>query len=138
MAGQRQDIETEFLQWAHPLTIISEHIRERNFRDVGWLSTPFRGEVVYPAEKRRTKEVVDALRSVKRDLDDFWAKVDQVVHTKCGELAGTDIADVLSEPHTLRRTPGWVDSSVPKKKSGKKTAQVNGATEPAYKPLSAF
>ncbi|CAG7932207.1 unnamed protein product [Penicillium olsonii] len=69
-----------------------------------------RGAFAYPIHKRRNKDNVEALRSAESRLDAFWAVIDQLMKAKAGDLHGTAVQALLSQPRTLQRTREWVES----------------------------
>lgn len=83
------------------------------------LSDPSGGKFTYPVEKRRIKENVAALRSAENHLDAFWAAVDQAMIGNTGDVSGTAVHDLLSQPRIFQRTPEWVEPTNPtQNKSG--------------------
>jgi hypothetical protein len=71
------------------------------------LAHPSDKRFFYPAEKRRSKETVDALRQAEANLDAFWDRFDGCLHAKAAGLSETALGRLLSQQRTLQRTPEW-------------------------------
>ena len=74
------------------------------------LGAPFEGRFFYPVEKRRTREITEAMRRAERNVDEFWANVDRFLVNKAGMSQHQAIRHLLSDNRILRRTPEWVDN----------------------------
>lgn len=70
---------------------------------------PTGGKFAYPIEKRRSKERVEILRRAESNLDDFWARFDEEMSRKAGNMETTALHRLLTRPRQLQRTPEWVD-----------------------------
>ncbi|KAH6959595.1 hypothetical protein BKA56DRAFT_600607 [Ilyonectria sp. MPI-CAGE-AT-0026] len=120
-----EDFKKGFADWGKPYTQLMHAFREQNLVGAAKLGEPFPGKFTYPFGKHRSKETVDALRRAESNLDIFWAKLDEVMHTKGPNLGGTALQRLLSQPRILRRTAEWVE---PEPTATKKTV------DPAFDP----
>ncbi|KAK9239237.1 hypothetical protein V1525DRAFT_56644 [Lipomyces kononenkoae] len=138
LASREDGIKKEFADRSKPWAKMIAALEEKNLAPVAKLGNPSDKKFAYPTEKRRTKENVEALRHAERNLDDFWATVDQVVHSKCGNLDGTAMRRVLSQPRILQRTPEWVDEPTitANNHEGEKVSNIQA--DAIYKPFSAL
>ncbi|KAK4151230.1 hypothetical protein C8A00DRAFT_36130 [Chaetomidium leptoderma] len=131
-----EDIQQGFAVWAKPLSYMLKGIRDQDFVRIADLGDPSHRRFFYPAEKRRTKENVEALRRAEQNLGDFWRAVDEIVDFNCEHLQGTVVRALLSEKRMFQSTPEWVDSgSVTEKKEQQRNA-AGGGVESLFKPLS--
>ncbi|GIJ99507.1 hypothetical protein Aspvir_001639 [Aspergillus viridinutans] len=74
------------------------------------LGSPEDGRFHYPAEKRRTRENVELMRSAERNLDTFWRAVDSIVPVTRGMTRRNAVYKVLTRVSgSLQRTPAWVE-----------------------------
>lgn len=74
------------------------------------LGDPSERKFYYPADKRRSKENVEYMRSAEQNLDAFWAAVDKNVNRNAKHgLDGTALQKLLAQPRSLQRTPEWVE-----------------------------
>lgn len=102
------------------------------------LGQPSDGKFNYPIEKRRTKENVEALRRAEGHLDAFWAAIDQLMVAKAGNLRGTAVWNLLSQPRILKRTREWFEpkNSPPAASTPNKICQADICS--SYQPISAI
>lgn len=102
------------------------------------LGQPSDGKFNYPIEKRRTKENVEALRRAEGHLDAFWAAIDQLMVAKAGNLRGTSVWNLLSQPRILKRTPEWFEpkKSPPTASTPNRICQADIYS--SYQPTSAI
>ncbi|KAL6862573.1 hypothetical protein ACO1O0_002808 [Amphichorda felina] len=84
--------------------------------------------------KKEYEEQTNALIQAERNLDDFWATIDQLLYNGCGSLDGTAVGRLLSQHRPLQRTPEWIEDPAAKKTRGGQPAHVD--LDPIYKPLS--
>ncbi|KPI41029.1 uncharacterized protein AB675_8031 [Cyphellophora attinorum] len=63
----------------------------------------------YPVDKRRTKQHVEAMQMAEKNLDRFWARVDDITKRKVGNLNGTATGALLKGSRTLSRTADWIE-----------------------------
>ena len=138
MPEYKDDIEKEFskrtAQWAG----IHSAIQEKNLGQAVKLGDVSGGRFAYPIDKRRTKENVDTLRQSEANLDAFWASIDELVHAKAGDLKGTAVRRLLSQPRIIQRTPEWVEPIKEPKKDAETAPTADKDVEALYKPLSAL
>ncbi|KAK3946051.1 hypothetical protein QBC46DRAFT_248752 [Diplogelasinospora grovesii] len=73
------------------------------------LGIPTKGKFRYPADKRRTKENVEAMRKAEDALDEFWAQLQKEL-TEAGGMSAR-LQSVFSRP--VQRTPEWVAPANP-------------------------
>ncbi|KAM0426356.1 hypothetical protein ACHAPT_008397 [Fusarium lateritium] len=113
---KKKDYESRFSEKTKHWGQIDAALSERNvYQNASKLGEPLPGRFTYPIQKRRTKENVDALRRAEANLDAFWAKIDQLLHTKGGKLEGSFVKQLLSQPRILQRTAEWVELAETKK-----------------------
>lgn len=128
LVEKKKGIMTEFAKRAQPWAGMMSAFQESNL-----LAQPVRlgtlsdDKFVYPIDKRRTKENVDALRRAEANLDEFWRCIDQLMHDKAGNQQGSVISALLSEARTLQRTPAWVDAT---------PSSIDTGIETLNKPMS--
>lgn len=137
MEKYKHDIEDDFTKSVSKRAYINDAIQEKNLGQAKELGNPSGGRFTYPVDKRRTKENTETLRQAEENLDAFWAKIDELVHSKAGELTGTAVGRLLSQSRIMQRTPPWIEPS-----KGPKKAEVASNNEQdvgtLYKPLSAL
>ncbi|KAJ5794323.1 hypothetical protein N7457_000922 [Penicillium paradoxum] len=131
----KQDYAERTQGWARILAVLHETSMPNRVVNLG---NPTGGKFAYPVEKRRTIENVAALRSAERHLDDFWAAVDQVMVAKAGDLSGTAVRNVLSQPRTLQRTREWVEPTKPAPAAPARGKEAEVDLYSIYEPLSRF
>ncbi|RWA07322.1 hypothetical protein EKO27_g7783 [Xylaria grammica] len=129
LVDREEGIKKEFAERTKPWGAVMAALNERNLAQVVKLGTPSDKRFAYPVEKRRTKQNVEALRQAEQNLDEFWAAVDRVVYTRCGQLAGP------TQRRVMRRTPEWVEPATTTANSGKE-AVLDPELADLYKPLS--
>ncbi|KAI0903681.1 hypothetical protein F4823DRAFT_617631 [Ustulina deusta] len=129
LAERLGDIEKEFSERTKPWGAVMSALNERNLGQVVRLGTPSDKRFSYPVEKRRTKQNVEALRRAEQNLDEFWAAVDRVVYTRCGQSAAP------THRRVMRRTPEWVEPATTATNSGRE-AVLDPDLADLYKPLS--
>ncbi|KAJ5912994.1 hypothetical protein N7504_001877 [Penicillium tannophilum] len=104
------DLRKDYIQrtnpWGRILTALGEKTISTRATSLG---EPSGRKFDYPVQKRRTKENVEALRTAEAHLDAFWASIDQTLIAKAGDLRGTAVRDLLSQPRILQRTREWVE-----------------------------
>ncbi|KAK4542981.1 hypothetical protein LTR36_005979 [Oleoguttula mirabilis] len=133
MAEKEEQIKNEYAattkQWGHLIGIADGS----NATKIAKLGDPSDRKFHYPVEKRRTKENVEAMQAAERNLDAFWAAVDQNLQARVGkDLDGTAVRRVLAQPRSMARTGDWVD---PAPVVGQGT-RADGQVEVVTKPLS--
>ncbi|CAG7950189.1 unnamed protein product [Penicillium olsonii] len=110
LAECEDDLKADYAEqtksWA--LMLGATHERGLQLR-AAKLANPAGGAFAYPIHKRRNKDNVEALRSAESRLDAFWAAIDQLMKAKAGDLQGTAVQALLSQPRTLQRTREWVE-----------------------------
>jgi hypothetical protein len=74
------------------------------------LGSPEDGRFHYPAEKRRSRENVELMRSAERNLDTFWRVVDSIMPVTRGMTRRNAAFKVITRiSGCLQRTPAWVE-----------------------------
>lgn len=73
------------------------------------LGTPSRDLFRYPADKRRTRENVEAMRVAERNLDALWHRIDSEVVRRDNTLQGFGMPYIVTQGRQLQRTPEWVE-----------------------------
>ncbi|KAJ5656482.1 hypothetical protein N7507_008432 [Penicillium longicatenatum] len=110
LADRDEELQRDYGERSKPWGLMLNALHEQNISTGAvTLGDPTDGRFAYPVEKRRTKENVEKLRSAETSLDAFWASIDQVMKTKAGDLRGTVIRNILSQPRALQRTPEWLE-----------------------------
>lgn len=71
------------------------------------LGTPIGGRFAYPADKRRTKQTTEAMQKAERNLNEFWAAVDEHFTDRGGRME--EILSLVSTGWPLQRTQDWVE-----------------------------
>lgn len=93
------------------------------------------GRCTYPIEKCRTKQSIEALRQAEANLDAFWVTADRHMHAVVGNLKGTSLGRLLSQPRVLQRTPEWVEPAPkPDVKAANTRADAAAAIEDDLNP----
>ncbi|KAJ6032214.1 hypothetical protein N7540_002946 [Penicillium herquei] len=100
------------------------------------LGEPSNGKFTYPIEKRRTSENVNALRKAESHLDIFWTVIDRAVIANSGDLSGTVLHALLSQPRTLQRTSEWIETETPLSATPPASKQNEADLHALYKPFS--
>lgn len=131
MVDYKEDIQKDFASQTRPWAGILSAIAEKNLMQAVDLGDISGGRFAYPMEKRRTKENVELLQCAEANLDTFWARIDQLIYARAGNLDGTAVRRLLAQPRILQRTPDWVE---PLKGPSKTTATRDLDT--LNKPLS--
>ncbi|XDG02516.1 hypothetical protein ABKA04_002131 [Annulohypoxylon sp. FPYF3050] len=90
----------------------------------------------YPVGKKRNKDNIEKLRRAEACLDAFWAKADDLMYSKMGNLGGMALKQLLTQPRLLHRTPEWTEP--PKSKEPKPKPEVASEIDALVKPLSAL
>ncbi|GMG04758.1 unnamed protein product [Aspergillus oryzae] len=131
----KQEFAERTQSWARILAALKAALPERDESNKTVdLGKPTEGKFTYPFEKRRTKENVTALRNAESCLDAFWAAIDQTMVNKAGDLSGTAVRNLLSQPRILQRTREWIEPEKPQRASQDKPGGVDLYT--LYQPVS--
>ncbi|KAI1405313.1 hypothetical protein F4819DRAFT_10347 [Hypoxylon fuscum] len=128
----KKDYAERTRSWAKMMAALED----KNLSGVAKLGDPSGKKFFYPAEKRRTRETVQALCQAESNLDDVWAAIDQLVYTKCGHLNDTAVRRILSQARTLQRTPKWVDGTPDTTEGRVKNVETMSSIDNLYQPLS--
>ncbi|KAM0558064.1 hypothetical protein ACHAPJ_005231 [Fusarium lateritium] len=112
---------------------LHDALLRKEFDEAARLAEPSGGKFTYPYSKRRTKETVDTLRRAEANLDEVWAKIDEVTEKYVTEFEQAAVYEILSEPRTLRRTAEWVE---PEKTDSKAEPIANEDLWELNRPLS--
>lgn len=93
------------------------------------------GRLVYPIDKRRTKENVETLRRSEASLDASWAFIDQMLHSAVENFDESAVPPLRSQSRVIQRTPEWME---PNKNSKKEATELttDSNSETIYKPMS--
>ncbi|RYP76428.1 hypothetical protein DL769_003634 [Monosporascus sp. CRB-8-3] len=135
MKEHREDvIKSEFAERTGTkyLARVQEALLDKNIISICQFRDPSDCKFEYPIGKRRNHANVEKLRKAEAHLDVFWAKADELIHTRAGKLTGTTLERLLSQPRPLQRTPEWVESTAKnvKKQGHDLTAEVNTLEKP--------
>ncbi|AEO69920.1 uncharacterized protein THITE_2081075 [Thermothielavioides terrestris NRRL 8126] len=131
MVDREEDIKEEMARWRAGWFGIRSTMKSKPMLATFALADPSDKKFHYPAEKRRTKETVEALRQAEANLDAFWEKFDKCL--KPGDVKRTALRELLSQNRTLQRTAEWT-APAPTKPS--KPAVVSPEDDVIYRPLS--
>ncbi|KAH8775311.1 hypothetical protein F5883DRAFT_627450 [Diaporthe sp. PMI_573] len=131
----KYDIEEDFAKRMSTRCDIFEAIQEKNLGRAVILGDLSGGRFAYPIDKRRTRENTETLRQSEENLDTFWAKIDELVHSKAGDLTGTAVQRLLSQSRIIQRTPEWVEP-IKRPKKAEIVSTTDQDVEALYKPLS--
>lgn len=133
----KDDIEHDFAKTVSQRAELNVAIQEKNLGPAKQLGNPSGGRFSYPVDKRRTRDNTEILRQSEENLDTFWAQIDKLVYSKAGDLTGTAVQRLLSQPRIMQRTPPYVEPS-----KGPKKEHITSKNEQdigtLYKPLSAL
>lgn len=103
----REEFASRTRTWA-ALALSSEELLKE---DLVRLGKPEGAKFYYPAEKRRTRDTVEAMRWAEAHLDAFWAAVDKQIRSRLGDkLEDTALWRILSKTNSLSRTRAWSDA----------------------------
>lgn len=92
--------------------------------------------LIYPWDKRRTKENVEAMQKAERDLDQFWAAADQHFFYNIEGFRESLLGQQILSLH-IRRTPDWIEkpeSIIPK--NARKSQEEAEIYKPPYTPFA--
>ncbi|KAI1617156.1 hypothetical protein EDD36DRAFT_155100 [Exophiala viscosa] len=71
------------------------------------LFAPTAKELYYPSEKARTESNVKAMRTAEKNLDEFWARVDNLFQRDHGETLHHIFLRLSRSSRKVQRTPPW-------------------------------
>ena len=127
----RDGIQIEFAETTKPWEDqMLATFGEKNMRHLTKLGEPSDDKFNYPVKERRTKVNIQALRQAEANLDDFWRKVDQLMHEEAGSLDSTAVHRLLSRSCILQRTPDWVEPSSTQRTQTGSDPELRVLTEP--------
>jgi hypothetical protein len=104
-----QHIADEFSKTTESWKEFARAFTREDLTSLVHLIDPGKFDFRYPIEARRTKENVAAMRVAEKNLDRFWARVDDITRRKAGTLTGTATGTLLKGGRTLQRTAEWVE-----------------------------
>lgn len=110
--SMRDEITREIPLYTDPCNMILAALDESKLSRATKQGDPSDNKFFYPVEKRRTRENTEILRQSEQNLDNFWATIDGLMHAQCGNLGGTAVRQLLTQPHILKRTAEWFDVPV--------------------------
>ncbi|KAL6695568.1 hypothetical protein J3F84DRAFT_408580 [Trichoderma pleuroticola] len=85
------------------------HLKDRTYDGIVGLANTATKKLVYPWDKRRTKDNVRAMQKAERDLDKFWAVADAAMFAGIPNLPESLLGQYIkSVKKNLRRTPDWI------------------------------
>lgn len=99
-------------------------VLNENGKSLEYLGAPTDKKFWYPITERRTEGVVTALRKAENNLDAFWKQVTTKVLKTLGPVKRTAIHRFLTQPHTVQRTPPWVEPPKSNSLEGGKSLHV--------------
>ncbi|KAI1139329.1 hypothetical protein F5Y05DRAFT_424959 [Hypoxylon sp. FL0543] len=129
-------LKEDFTKSTTPWAKMMAALEDRNLTSVARLGDPSDKKFFYPADKRQTKENVQAMHQAERNLDDFWAAIDRLVYEQCGNLDGTTLQRLLSQPPILQRTPEWIDKKPGATQKKATELGIETGVDSLYRPLS--
>ncbi|KAL9618972.1 MAG: hypothetical protein Q9160_006366 [Pyrenula sp. 1 TL-2023] len=119
-----KSVKAEYIAFSNDLTpLLKTNFEATDLADLG---TPGGRRFFYPADKRRTKENTQALRSAEDNLNAFWSAVDSHLISKC-KGSYDMVRDLLSKDRVLQRTPEWVE---PRKEAHKSANAIQTIDQP--------
>lgn len=122
---------TKQMDHVYSLIQLGDHI----YDDIVGLADTATKKLVYPWDKRRTKENVQAMQKAERDLDNFWDAADLAMFAEIENFRESMLGQyITSVKKNLRRTPDWIaeeQSIIPRAIRQRNAGQ--GETE-VYKP----
>ena len=123
-AGQVESFEKDFK--AHIISTEAHSLKSLmgSSRSLELLGAPTKGKFTYPIAERRTEAVVTALREAENNLAVFWKQVTLLVTRALGPVKKTAIHHFLTQPHSVQRTPPWVEPSESNPLQGASALQV--------------
>ncbi|CAJ2511412.1 Uu.00g070370.m01.CDS01 [Anthostomella pinea] len=127
-------IEAEFAQRTVKRGMIVDALRGENLTQVARLGNPSDMRFAYPFEKWRTRQNVEILPRAERNLDEYWAAIDRILYSNCGNLEGTAIRRVLTRPRAMQRTPDFAPPLATDKPS--REPVLDPGVAGLYRPLS--
>lgn len=136
LVDRDEGIKKEFAEHMRTCNNIMYALHDKHLTTVAMSGNPTDKKFAYPFEKRRTKQNVEALQQAERNLDHFWANIDRIVYAKCGNLEGTDIRRVLTQPRVMQRTPDWTDPAPSAAKQPGREPASDSSLASLYVPLS--
>ena len=126
----RDDIQIEFAETTKPWDQMLATFGEKNMTHLTKLGEPTEDKFTYPVKERRTNVNAQALRQAEANLDDFWRKVDQLMHEEAASLDSTAVHRLLSRFCILQRTPQWAEPSSRKCTQTASDPELKFLTEP--------
>ena len=87
------------------MTPLHDFLKSFNFHDFS-KGHPSDGRFHYPVWKRRSREVVGAMRRAESNLDNFWADFDDRVAQKANMPERFSLSNFVGDYH-INRTPEW-------------------------------
>ena len=128
MAEKKDGIDKQFATTFRPWACILGALESPGETTLGSLGKPSDKKFNYPVAKRRTKEITETMRQSEANLDAFWSQIDKRMSEKAGNLTGTALSNLLTQPRILQRTPEWSEPA--------NTEHSKGDVESLDKPLS--
>ena len=126
------DEETIKAECAKTLSIFTDIAKDlKGVKSLAALGAPFQNRFYYPVQKRRTKQITEAMRKAEHVLDAFWRNID--LHFKSTGSLRESIRRLLSQNHQLQRTPEWVE---PVRDRSKDMLTAASDDSPLYIPFS--
>lgn len=109
MAGNQESIEKDLQRTQKSF---EKYFTTELDRSLISLGTPHNGRFRYPADKRRTRENIEAMQQAEKNLDEFWCKLDRKLASVYA--LSPRVRSLLSQ-RVLERTPDWVEPIKPTK-----------------------
>lgn len=128
MVDKRETIKQEDINRTNPRAQFLGSMEGTSIPNLGTL----RGDrFLYPIDKRRTRDNVEAMRAAERHLTCSGKRHQHIAYNKAPKIRATAIWNrLLAQPWMLQRTPEWVDSSKALRSSEEKEVEA------LCKPLS--
>lgn len=125
MVDYENDIKEQYAKTSQPWASMLAALKEPNSSTgrMAHLGKPTDKKFDYPVGKRRTKENTEIMRQSEANLDAFWSYIDGRMSKEAGDLAGTAVGKLLTEPRILQRTPQWSEPDKSDRRSSDSDAQ---------------
>lgn len=138
-AGRDETLRKEYAERTQSWGKIFAALHEKSISSRAvTLGQPTGGKFFYPVDKRRTRENVDGLRQAEGNLDAFWVSIDHVIIAKAGDLRGSAVRNLLSQPRILQRTREWIEPKKPSTGAPAQQKAIESDPYTLYQPISKF
>jgi hypothetical protein len=133
---REEGIKAQYAKSSQPWARILGALKNPSDSMMGSTGCPSDKKFGYPVWKRRTKENTDIMRQSEANLDAFWSQVDKLMFKKAGDLTGTAVRKLLTQPRILQRTAQWSEPVKPNVKPSSRHGPSEDSATSLIKPLS--